>query len=63
MPWSRPMTLAQRNAVLLKVLAEQTKAMTASPEVARNALIKEGIYTAKGNLRAKFGGRRHRSAQ
>jgi hypothetical protein len=56
------MTLEQRNAAILKVLAEQTKAMTASPEAARKALIKEGIYTAKGNLRAKFGGGKAKTA-
>jgi len=52
------MTIKQRNAAILKALAEQTKAMTASPETARKALIKEGIYTADGELRVKFGGKR-----
>lgn len=50
------MTLEQRNAAILKVLAEQTKRKTKSAATARDALIKEGIYTSKGNLRAKFGG-------
>ena len=56
------MTIEQRNRAILKVLAEQTKAKTSSPEAARRALIKEGIYTAKGNLRAKFGGGKAKTA-
>lgn len=51
------MTLEQRNAEILKVLAEQAKRKAACPETARASLIKGGIYTAKGNLRAEFGGR------
>lgn len=50
------MTLEQRNAEILKALAAQTKLNTVSREAARAALINEGIYTAKGDLRAKFGG-------
>ena len=56
------MTLEQRNAAILKVLAEQTKRNTKSPATARAALIKEGIYTAKGNLRVKFGGGKAKTA-
>lgn len=56
------MTLEQRNAAILKVLAEQTKRKTASRAKARAALIKEGIYTPKGNLRAKFGGGKPKTA-
>lgn len=51
------MTLEQRNAQILKALAEQTKQNTVSKEAARAALIKGGVYTAKGNLKAEFGGR------
>ncbi len=50
------MTLEKRNQEILKALAEQTKRNMKSPATARAALIKEGIYTANGNLRAKFGG-------
>lgn len=56
------MTLEQRNAAILKALNEQTKRNTKTPEAARAVLIKEGIYTAKGNLRAKFGGRKAKTA-
>lgn len=56
------MTLEQRNKAILEVLAEQTKAKTSSPAAARAALIKEGIYTPKGNLRAKFGGGKAKTA-
>lgn len=56
------MTIEQRNAEILRILAERTKANTASPERARAALISEGIYTAKGNLRAQFGGRGAKTA-
>ena len=56
------MTLEQRNAAILKVLAEQTKQKSKSAATARAALIKEGIYTPKGNLRAKFGGGKAKTA-
>ena len=56
------MTIEQRNAEILRILAERTKANTASPERARADLISEGIYTAKGNLRAQFGGRGAKTA-
>ena len=56
------MTLEQRNAAILKVLAEQTKRKTASQAKARAALIKEGIYTPMGNLKAQFGGRKTRAS-
>lgn len=53
-----PMTLEQRNAAILKALAEQTKRNTVSPEAARAALIAEGIYTKDGHLHPNFGGPR-----
>lgn len=56
------MTLEQRNAAILKVLAEQTKRNTVSSEVARAALIAEGIYTKDGQLRPKFGGPRKKAS-
>ena len=52
------MTIEQRNAAILQALAEQTKRNTVSPDVARAALISEGIYTKDGQLRPKFGGPR-----
>ncbi|MEO6717256.1 MAG: hypothetical protein ABIM50_08425 [Novosphingobium sp.] len=55
------MTLEQRNAQLLKALDEQAKRKTSSKEAARASLIAGSIYTAKGNLRAEFGGRNWKS--
>lgn len=50
------MTHAQRNEKILAAIAEETKRAVASKKVARETLIKEGIYTTKGKLRAEFGG-------
>lgn len=51
------MTEAERRAAkIIALIEKQTKAATADPERARTMLIEEGIYTRKGNLRAKFGG-------
>lgn len=51
------MTIEQRNEAILKALESQTREKTRSKAAARAALIKGGIYTAKGNLKAEFGGR------
>ena len=50
------MTHAQRNRKILDAIAEETQRALASKKVARDTLIKEGIYTAKGRLRVEFGG-------
>lgn len=55
------MTIEQRNAAILKALAEQTRRNTVSKEAARAALISEGIYTKDGELRPKFGGPRKKA--
>lgn len=55
------MTIEQRNAAILKALAEQTKRNTVSRDTARAALISEGIYTKDGQLRPKFGGPRKKA--
>lgn len=52
------MTLEQRSEAILRALAERSKRTLASPETARAALIKDGIYTKNGELRVKFGGTR-----
>ncbi len=52
------MTLAQRNAEILKILEEQTERNTVSKAAARASLIADGIYTKKGTIRAEFGGER-----
>jgi hypothetical protein len=49
------MTEAQRAAI--KILIERhTTANTASPEIARAALIEEGIYTSSGTIAPEYGG-------
>lgn len=50
------MTKAQRNKKILKAIEAETKRGLSSRKAARDTLIKEGIYTAKGRLRVEFGG-------
>ncbi len=50
------MTHAQRNQKILAAIDAVTERATASKKEARKTLIDEGIYTAKGTLRAEFGG-------
>jgi tetrahydromethanopterin S-methyltransferase subunit B len=50
------MTHAQRNQKILDAIAEETERALSSKKAARDTLIKEGIYTTKGKLRAEFGG-------
>lgn len=50
-------TDAERNHAISGLIRDYTAKITRSPETARKALIKEGIYTPKGNLKAEFGGR------
>jgi hypothetical protein len=56
------MTHAQRNQKILAAIAQETARALSSKEAARETLIKEGIYTAKGKLRAEFGGGKKGSA-
>jgi hypothetical protein len=51
------MTQTQRNAAIKRLLKTYTAANTASPDVARQGLIREGIYTKKGELRREFSGK------
>ena len=55
------MTHAQRNQKILDAIAEETARALSSKKVARETLIKEGIYTTKGKLRVEFGGDRKKS--
>ncbi|MBY0306219.1 MAG: hypothetical protein K2W86_13860 [Sphingomonas sp.] len=50
------MTHKQRNQKILEAIAEETERAVASKKIARETLIREGIYTAKGKLRVEFGG-------
>ena len=50
------MTDEQRRAVIKQLIAKHTKKSTASRKVARDVLIKEGIYTKDGELRVEYGG-------
>jgi hypothetical protein len=51
------MTNAQRNEKILAAIAEETARALSSKKTARDALIKEGIYTKRGTLRVEFGGK------
>lgn len=51
------MTKLERNAKIMAQLDLVTKRGLKSKAAARNLLVKEGIYTPKGNLKAEFGGR------
>lgn len=55
---SHPMTHAQRNQKIIAAIADETARALTSKKVARETLIKEGIYTTKGKLRIEFGGDR-----
>ena len=50
------MTYEQRNKKIIKAIEEATAKAVVSKKKAREALVSEGIYTAKGKLRAEFGG-------
>ncbi len=50
------MTDAQRRQAIHDLIKRYTAEITVSKAAAREALIKEGIYTRKGKLRAEFGG-------
>jgi len=50
------MTQAQRNAAIKQLIKDYTRKNTKTPEAARAALIKEGIYTRDGKLMPEFGG-------
>lgn len=51
-----PMTQTQRNEAIAKLLQRRTVEVTASREIARKTLIREGIYTSDGKLSAEYGG-------
>ena len=50
------MTEDKRRAAIKKLIAERKAANTVSRAVARETLIKEGLYTQDGKLKAAFGG-------
>ncbi len=51
------MTNVERNQAIRALIRDYTTRNTENRETARTALIKEGIYTSKGNLKVEFGGR------
>ncbi len=51
------MSKKERNERIIAQLNVVTERGLKSRSAARSVLIDEGIYTAKGNLRKKFGGR------
>lgn len=56
------MTDEKRRAAIKRLIAKRTAANTSSKAAAREALIKEGIYTQDGKLRVIFGGRKTTNA-
>ncbi len=53
----RSVTKGQRNERILKAIEEATAKGVVSKEKARETLMAEGIYTAKGKLKVEFGGK------
>ena len=51
------MTREQRNRKILDAIEAETTRALATKKTAREILIKEGIYTVSGKLRAEFGGK------
>lgn len=51
-----------RNSEILKALDQYTKRITASPQAARDALVREGIYTKKGNLTKRYSQKGHQGS-
>ena len=50
------MTREQRNRKIIEAIDVYTERALVSQQAARAVLIKDGIYTAEGKLRAEFGG-------
>jgi hypothetical protein len=50
------MTQTERMSAIKQLIRDYTKEHTRSPEAARAALIREGIYTEDGELKPEFGG-------
>lgn len=51
------MTVAERNKLILEQIEKTRKRGLKSKKAARAILVRDGIYTEKGNLRKKFGGK------
>jgi hypothetical protein len=49
-------SISERNKKILDLIDEYTKCATVSQKTARETLIREGIYTKSGKLRAEYGG-------
>jgi hypothetical protein len=52
------MTRAERNRKIIEAMEAETTRALVSRQAARELLIKDGIYTKKGELRVEFGGER-----
>jgi hypothetical protein len=50
------MTIEERNSAIKQLIENYTIEHTKTPEIARAALIREGIYTEDGKLMPRFGG-------
>ncbi len=51
------MPTGSRRTAILSLIKRHTQTHGASREAAREALVKEGIYTAEGKLEIEFGGK------
>lgn len=56
------MTSEAQRAAIKKMIERHTKKVTASKEVARDSLIKEGVYTRDGKLTPSYGGKEKKYA-
>lgn len=50
------MSTENRRTAILSLIKRHTKTHSASRKAARDALVKEGIYTSDGKLEAEYGG-------
>lgn len=50
------MTRAERNRKIIEAMEAETALALTSRKAARDLLIRDGIYTKDGKLRAEFGG-------
>ena len=50
------MTSSEQRAAVKKLILQHTKKISASKKAAMDSLVRDGIYTRKGRLTARYGG-------
>ena len=55
------MTNDAQRAAIQQMIQRHTQAATSDKQTARDSLIREGVYTPKGQLSADFGGKKSAS--